>query len=136
MRSTLPAVGKTEDIIFRNYEAFRVGDIDKVLEGWHPDGLLITFGQGRSYRGHDEIRQYLETDIHEAPDFDHRIYTVLEQGDFALIFGRYSVRESGRVVDKGVFSISLAEGQRLRSWESFDHVGEAVTEFKQRLSAR
>ncbi len=129
-------MGKTEDIILRNYEAFRGGDIDSVLEGWHPDGLLIPFGRRRSYRGHDELRQYLEKDIYEVPEFDFRVYTILEQGDFALIFGRYSVREDGRVVDKGVFGISRAEDQKLRSWEAFDHVGEAFTEFKRRLSAR
>jgi ketosteroid isomerase-like protein len=129
-------MGKTEDIILHNYEAFRRGDIDSVLEGWHEDGLLIPFGRRRSYEGHGQLRQYLEKDIYEAPEFDFRVYTVLEQGDFALIFGRYSLREEGRVVDKGVFGISRAEGQKLRSWEAFDHVGEAFTEFKRRLSER
>jgi SnoaL-like protein len=129
-------VGKTEDIILRNYEAFRRGDIDRVLEGWDAQGLLIPFGRRRSYKGHDELRQYLEKDIYEAPEFDFRVYTILEQGRFALIFGRYSVREQGRVVDRGVFGISEAEDQKLLSWEAFDHVGEAFTEFKRRLSAR
>jgi limonene-1,2-epoxide hydrolase len=129
-------VGKTEDIILRNYEAFRRGDIDIVLEGWDEDGLLIPLGRRRSYRGHAELRQYLEKDIHEAPEFDFRVYTILEQGRFALTFGRYSVREEGRVVDKGVFGISEAEDQKLLSWEAFDHVGEAFTEFKRRLSPK
>lgn len=129
-------MGKTEDIILRNYEAFRAGDIDRVLEGWHADGLLVPFGRRRSYRGHAELRQYLEKDIYEEPEFDFRVYTILEQGDFALIFGRYSVREAGAVVDKGMFAISEAEGQTLRSWETFDHVGEAFAEFKRRLSPR
>jgi hypothetical protein len=129
-------MGKTEDIILRNYEAFRHGDIDRVLEGWDPDGLLIPLGRRRSYRGHDELRVYLETDIHDAPEFDFRIYTILEQSDFALTFGRYSVREGEAVVDKGVFCISEAAGDKLVSWEAYDTVGEAFAEFRRRLAAR
>jgi limonene-1,2-epoxide hydrolase len=129
-------MGKTEDIILRNYEAFRHGDIDRVLEGWDPDGLLIPLGRRRSYRGHDELRVYLETDIHDALEFDFRIYTILEQSDFALTFGRYSVREGEAVVDKGVFCISEAAGDKLVSWEAYDTVGEAFAEFRRRLAAR
>ena len=129
-------MGKTEDIIVENYEAFREGDVDRVLQGWHEDGLLIPLGRRRAYRGHDELRLYLEKDIYEAPEFDFRVYTILEQGDFALIFGRYSVKENDVAVDKGMFAISEAEGHKLRSWETFDHVGEAFTEFKRRLGER
>ena len=118
------------------YEAFRSGDINGVLEGWHREGLLIPLGRRRSYRGHDELRLYLETDINEAPEFDFRIYTVLDQDDFALTFGRYSVREGGAVVDKGVFCISEVVEQKLVSWEAFDDVGEAFAEFRRRLERR
>jgi ketosteroid isomerase-like protein len=129
-------VGQTEDIILRNYQAFRRGDIERVLQGWHDEGLLIPLGRRRSYRGHDELRQYLEKDIYEAPEFDFRVYTILEQGRFGLTFGRYSVREEGRVVDRGVFCISEVDDGRMVSWETFDNVGDAFTEFKRRLSAR
>jgi hypothetical protein len=127
-------MGQTEDIILRNYEAFRRGEIDRVLEGWNPDGLLIPLGRRRSYRGHDELRLYLEKDIYDAPEFDFRVYTILEQSDFALTFGRYSVREAGAVVDRGVFCISEARDGALVSWEAFDNVGEAFAEFKKRLA--
>jgi ketosteroid isomerase-like protein len=126
-------LGRTEDIVLRYYEAFRRGDIDGVLEGWQRDGLLIPLGRRRSYRGHDQLRRYLETDIHEAPEFDFRIYTVLDVGDLAITFGRYSVREGGAVVDRGVYCISRVVDQKLVSWEAFDHVGEAFAEFRQRL---
>ena len=129
-------VGKTEAIIQRNYEAFLRGDIDGVLEGWHHDGLLIPLGRRRSYRGHDELRLYLETDIHEAPEFDFRIYTILEQSDLAITFGRYSVREGDAVVEKGVFCISEVEHQKVVSWEAFENVGEAFSEFQKRLAGR
>jgi ketosteroid isomerase-like protein len=126
-------LGRTEDIVLRYYEAFRRGDIDGVLEGWHPDGLLIPLGRRRSYRGHDELRLYLETDIHEAPEFDFRIYTVLDQGDLAITFGRYSVREGEAVVDRGVFCISKVVAEKIVAWEAFENVGQAFAEFRQRL---
>jgi limonene-1,2-epoxide hydrolase len=129
-------LGRTEDIVVRYYEAFRRGDTDGVLEGWHPDGWLIPLGRRRSYRGHDELRLYLETDINEAPEFDFRIYTVLDQGNLALTFGRYSVHEGGAVVDRGVFCISEVVDQKLVSWEAFEDVGQAFAEFRQRLQAR
>jgi hypothetical protein len=129
-------MGQTEEIIRRNYEAFRIDDIDTVLRGWDPDGLLIPLGRRRAYRGHDEIRLYLTKDIHDAPEFDFRVYTILEQGDLALTFGRYSVRESDAVVDRGVFCISAVADGVLCSWEAFENVGEAFTEFKRRLAER
>jgi ketosteroid isomerase-like protein len=129
-------LGRTEDIVLQYYEAFLRGDVDGVLEGWHRDGLLIPLGRRRSYRGHDELRLYLETDIYEAPEFDFRIYTVLDQGDLALTFGRYSIHEDEAVVDKGVFCISEVRDQKLFSWEAFEDVGQAFAEFRRRLEAR
>jgi ketosteroid isomerase-like protein len=129
-------LGRTEDIVLQYYEAFVRGDVDGVLEGWHPDGVLIPLGRRRHYRGHDELRLYLETDIHEAPEFDFRIYTVLDQSDFALTFGRYSVREGGAVIDRGVFCISEVADEKLVAWEAFENVGEAFAEFRQRVASR
>ena len=127
-------MGKAEDIVMRNYEAFRRGDIDAVLKGWEPDGVLIPLGRRRSYRGHDELRLYLEKDIYEFPEFDFRVYTVLDKDHLALTFGRYSVREDDTVVDKGVFCISQASEDKLVSWEAYENVGEAFAEFRRRLS--
>jgi limonene-1,2-epoxide hydrolase len=129
-------LGRTEDIVLRYYEAFRRGDIDAVLEGWNPDGLLIPLGRRRSYRGHNELRRYLETDINEAPEFDFRIYTVLDQGDFAITFGRYSICEGEAVIDRGVFCISEVVDEKLVAWEAFEDIGDAFTEFRERVAAR
>jgi limonene-1,2-epoxide hydrolase len=128
-------MGKAEDIVMRNYEAFRAGDVDKVLEGWASDGLLVPLGRARIYRGHDELRRYLEKDIYEFPEFDFRVYTVLDQDHLALTFGRYSVRDGDTVVDHGVFCISEASGDKLVSWEAYENVGEAFAEFRRRLAA-
>ena len=128
-------MGRTAEIVQHYYEVFRRGDIDGVLEGWHPNGLLIPLGRRKQYRGHDELRFYLETDIYEAPEFDFRIYAILDQGNLALTFGRYSVREGEAVVDRGVFCISEVVDQKLVSWEAFDNIGEAFRTFRQRLAA-
>jgi limonene-1,2-epoxide hydrolase len=128
-------MGRTAEIVLQYNDAFMDGNIDGVLTGWHPEGLLVPFGRRRSYRGHDELRLYLERDIHEAPEFDFRIYTVLDQENLALTFGRYSVREGEAVVDKGVFCISEVRDGKFVYWEAFENVGEAFSEFRQRLSA-
>ncbi len=128
-------MGTTEDIVSRYYQAFLRGDTDGVLQGWHPDGLLTPLGGRRSYRGHEELRLYLETDIHEAPEFDFRIYTILDQADLALTFGRYSVRDGDAVIHKGVFCVSEVVDEKLISWEAYENVGLAFAEFKRRLEA-
>jgi limonene-1,2-epoxide hydrolase len=69
-------------------------------------------------------------------EFDFRIYTILDHGNFALTFGRYSVRDGGRVVEKGVFCVSELRDEKLVSWEAFEHVAEAFHEYRQRLSRR
>ena len=76
----------------------------------------------------------LETDINEAPEFDFRIYAILDQGNLALTFGRYSVQEGGATIDRGVFCISEVVDQKLVSWEAFENIGEAFRKFRQRLS--
>jgi limonene-1,2-epoxide hydrolase len=129
-------VGRTADIVLRYNDAFLRGDVAGVLEGWHPDGLLVPLGRRRAYRGHDELRQYLEKDIQNAPEFDFRIYTVLDQGDLALTFGRYSTHEGDAVIDKSIFCISEVEDERFVSWEAFEHVGQAFSEFRRRLEER
>jgi limonene-1,2-epoxide hydrolase len=129
-------LGRTEDIVLRYYEAFVEGDVDGVIEGWDPEGLLIPLGRRKIYRGHDELRVYLERDIYEFPEFDFRIYTVLDQDDFALTFGRYSLDEGGTVVDRGVFCISEVVDDKLVLWEAFENVGEAFAEFRHRLELR
>jgi limonene-1,2-epoxide hydrolase len=128
-------LGTTEDIVRRYNEAFLRGDPDGVLEGWQPDGLLMPLGRRRSYRGHDELRLYLETDIHDAPEFDFRIYTILDQGDLALTFGRYSVREGDAVVDRGIFCITEVMDEKIVYWEAFENIAEAFHEFRHRVSA-
>jgi ketosteroid isomerase-like protein len=126
-------MGRTEDIIQANYEAFRRGDLSGALGGWKEGGRFRPLPHGPAYHGRDEVRKFLSEDIRELAEFDFRVYTILEQGDFALIFGRYSIREHEQVVEKGVFWISHIEEGTMRSFEAYENVGEAFAEFKRRL---
>jgi ketosteroid isomerase-like protein len=129
-------LGRTEDLILQSYDAFRRGEVDEVVAGWHDHGELKPLPYGPSYRGREGVRRFLAKDIHELPAFDFRVYTVLEQGELALIFGRYSVREQGKVIDKGIFWIAEVWDEKLSSLEAHEDVGEAMAAFRERLDSR
>jgi ketosteroid isomerase-like protein len=129
-------MGETEEVIQEAYEAFRARDVDRVLSLWNAEGELKPVPHGRVYRGHDELRSFLERDVYEGAEFDFRVYTVLEQAEYALVFGRYSVRENGNVVDHGIFWIAHVSEGKLTLYEAFETVGDAMAVFKQRLGAR
>lgn len=128
-------MGGTEELIERIFDAFERSDVEGVITGWHEDGELKPLSADRSYRGHDELRLYLTKEIREFAAANFRIYTVLEQKHLALVFGRYSAREDGKFVDRGIFWIAEARDGKLFAWEGFENVGEAFTEFKLRLAA-
>ena len=90
------------------------GDIEGVLAGWHPRSCVST-SRGTSTR---------------LPSSTSASTRLLDQGNLALTFGRYSVCEGETVIDKGIFCISEVEGEKLVSWEAFEHVGEAFHEFR------
>src|SRR3954465_14521637 len=77
------SVAKIEQLILSIYEAFNRNDVDGVLEGWNPEGELKPLSANRSYRGHDELRLYLDKEIREFAAADFRVYTVLEQKQLA-----------------------------------------------------
>jgi ketosteroid isomerase-like protein len=129
------ALGRVEELIGHGYEAFQRGDLAQVVETWHDHIELTPLPGRRSYHGREEASAFLADDIHTLEEFDFRIYTVLEQAQEAVIFGRYSVRENDRVVEKGVFWIAHLEGEKLRSFEGFATVGEAFAAFRERLAA-
>ena len=129
-------MGKIEDLVMRNNAAFSRGDAEGALAGWNPGGVLKPLPGGKSYRGRDEILAFMTKEIYEIPEFDFRIYSVLEQRDLAIVFGRYSVSERGVIIDKGIFWILEVRDDEVVAFEAFENVGEAFAEFKQRLDSR
>jgi hypothetical protein len=129
-------MGRIEDLVQRNNAAFSRGDVDGALAGWQREGVLTPLPGGPSYRGREAIQAFFTKDIYEIPEFDFRIYTVLEQREYALVFGRYSVHEGAHVVDRGIFWILEARDGEVVKFEAFENVGEAFAEFKQLLDLK
>ena len=126
----------TEELILRVYEAFGRSDVGGVLECWHEQGELKPLSADRSYRGHDELRLYLTKEIRRFAAAGFKVYTVLEQQELALVFGRYMAPEGDNFVEKGIFWIAEVKDGKLFSWQGYEDVGQAFTEFKHRLAAR
>ena len=129
-------MGRIEDLVQRNNKAFSRGDVEGALAGWHSEGELVPVPGGRSYRGKHDIKEFFTKDIYEIPEFDFRIYAVLEQNKFALVFGRYSVNENDEVIDKGIFWILQVRDDEVIAFTAYENVGEAFAAFKQRLDRR
>jgi ketosteroid isomerase-like protein len=126
-------VGSTEEVIQSSYDAWRRGDIETAVAFWSDSGELYPLPGSRVYHGRDGVRLFLERDLHEREEFDVRIYTILEQAENALVFGRYSIEEAGKVVEKGVFWIARVEDDAIVRIEAFENVGNAMATFKHRL---
>jgi ketosteroid isomerase-like protein len=119
----------------RSYEAYRRGDLEGVAADWHDDIELTPLPGGRSYQGREDAHVFLTEDLGELNEFDFRVYTVLEQDEEGVIFGRYSIREGRQVVDKGIFWIAHVEDGKLISFQGFANVGEAFAVFRERVAA-
>ena len=77
------------------YEAYSRGDSDGLLRGMHPDIEMKTIRSGGPYRGHDEVRRFLDDmrepfeEVTTEPEewFDH--------GDRIVVFVRIRARPRG-----------------------------------------
>ena len=77
------------------YEAYQRGDWDGVLRAMHPDIEWETVRTGGPYRGHDEVRRFLE-DMREP--FEEVIVEPdewFDYGDRIVVFLRISARPRG-----------------------------------------
>ena len=50
----------TEDVIRGIFGVAATGDLDAVMRWWAPDGILEDVTMARAFRGHQEIRPYLD----------------------------------------------------------------------------
>ena len=134
--ATLDSINtSTEKIIQQNYEAYRRGDIDGVLAGWHPEGELKPLAPPRTYKGHDEIRRFFADEIDRLVESNFRVDVVLAQKEHALVLGRYRRKTKEKVMDTGIFWIARVENEKVVSYEAFNNVHEAFVEFNSRLAA-
>jgi ketosteroid isomerase-like protein len=130
------ALGRTEEVILQNFEAFGRGDIDGLISGWHGEGELRPLTRPEWLRGHDQIRRFFVEEADRLTEFRFRIDAVLAQKEHALVFGCYRGQAPGGPVDQSVFWIARVEGEKVATVEAFEHVGEAFSEFRRRLQAK
>jgi ketosteroid isomerase-like protein len=105
----------------RGYEAASRGDWDGFLSGMRPDIEWKTIRTGGPYRGHDEVRQFLEDmrepfeEVMVEPDewFDH--------GDRIVVFVRIRARPRGSeaVAENRVGHLWTMRGGRALRCETF-----------------
>ena len=127
---------ETQELILRADAAFRRGDIEAVIENWHPEGVLKPLSADRSYRGHHELREFLEGAKHRAVDGALVLETVLQQDGVALIFGKYRIRKDEESRDHGAYWIAEVRDGKLLAWQGFRLVSTAFAAFSQRISSR
>lgn len=127
---------ETQELILRADAAFRRGDIEAVIESWHPEGVLTPLSTDRTYRGHHELRAFLEEAKHRAVDGELALETVLQQDGVALIFGNYRIRKGEESRDHGAYWIAEVRDEKLVAWQGFRLVSTAFAEFRQRISSR
>jgi uncharacterized protein len=76
------------EVLRRSYEAFNTGDISRWLEGWHPDAEmhdLPTLPDAKVYRGHTELRTWIESILEGAEYFRVVPERFTEADDFVLV---------------------------------------------------
>jgi ketosteroid isomerase-like protein len=63
--------GRNVEVVRGLYAALSGGDLDTILDGWHPDGVYraaltqAVEGDAGAYRGHDGLRRWWN-DVHES----------------------------------------------------------------------
>jgi ketosteroid isomerase-like protein len=115
--------------------AFRHRDVDGVLEYWHPDGVLKPLSSDRTFRGHDEIRAFLEDVLERFPKNRFIVETALQERNVGIIFGKYATDGEAKA-DSGAYWIAEARDGQLLAWVGHRNVGEAFAEFRARVAAR
>jgi ketosteroid isomerase-like protein len=83
-------------VVRRNYRAFTARQLDAALEGWDPEGewvpAMAGAVEGKSYRGHAEIRRYFEDLFASFSDVRVEDLDFTDLGDRVLVLYRLVVR--------------------------------------------
>ncbi len=116
------------ETLCRGYKAANRGDWDGVLRTMHPDIEWKTIRTGGPYRGHDEVRRFLEDmrepfeEVTAEPDewFDH--------GDRIVVFLRIRARPRGSdaVAENRVGHLWTMRGGKALRCETFPRRDDAL----------
>ena len=125
------------EVVRRDYEAFNAGDISRWLEGWHPNAEmhdLPTLPDAKVYRGHTELRTWIESILEGAEYFRVVPERFIDGDDFVLVPVQASAKGrgawlSGMTVEMRfvhVFEMKDGKVQCLRTYAAEDEALEAV----------
>jgi ketosteroid isomerase-like protein len=122
------------ELVRRSYETFQSGDIEAALQFFDPEGEFVSrFGamEGRTYKGHNGIRQYL-SDIDEAwESYDRELENLIDGGDRVLAVINIEAVSKGtgvRLQDRIGLGYWLRDGRivRMVSYPSVDQALQAM----------
>jgi ketosteroid isomerase-like protein len=115
----------------RALEALNRRDIDAALEDVDPDielVFLIMQAEGRSYRGHEGLRQYMDDVLAVFPNWRAEPGKISEHGDVVVVQVRLTGREtrSGVEVDQTVWQVVRFREGRFVHVQSYESEAEAL----------
>jgi steroid delta-isomerase-like uncharacterized protein len=81
----MSAMLNTREVIDALFAAAATGDLDEVMRWWAPDGVLEDITIARAFRGHDDIREYLEMYYEALPDVTYEPIRLVIEGPAAVV---------------------------------------------------
>jgi steroid delta-isomerase-like uncharacterized protein len=75
----------TREVIDGIFAAAATGDLDAVMSWWAADGVLEDITIARAFRGHDEIRRYLDMYYRALPDVTYKPIRLVIDGAEAVV---------------------------------------------------
>jgi len=75
----------TREVIDGIFAAAATGDLDAVMAWWASDGVLEDITIAKAFRGHDEIRRYLDMYYRALPDVTYTPIRLVIEGQSAVV---------------------------------------------------
>jgi ketosteroid isomerase-like protein len=125
---------KNVEIVRRAYDAYERDGLDGLMRYLHPEIEWTTTGafiEAATYRGHEGVRRYLGSMLHEFEDARNEPEELIDAGDQVVVSARISGRGklSGAPVELTLTSVgSLRDGMivRIRNYPNKAEALEAV----------
>jgi uncharacterized protein len=119
------------EIVRRAFTAYTRGDTALFLELLDPDVVWIPFGatlEGRVYRGHDGVRQWLEGLLTDWEFFEPYPEDFRDLGDRVLVFGHWRARgrASGAELERAGTWLFDVKGGKIVRLQTYSDRAEAL----------
>ena len=127
---------KDAQVVRKTWDACSRRDTDGFLADLDPEVEAVPFGaamEGRVYRGHAGVRQWLEREIYETYEtFETIPEEFQEVGNHLVVFGHWCARgkESGMDLEfAATWVVDVRDGKIVR-WQTYTDRGEAIRDAK------